>query len=78
VVFTGDIVNQAEAIPLDRGKPLLYRTFIVPEDEVRQSSLRKFLRNLEEEHDFSSLVSHDQARLEASGLSVWPDSGTNP
>lgn len=78
VIFTGDIVNQAEAIPLDRGKPLLYRTFIVPEDEVRQSSLRKFLRNLEQEHGFSSLVSHDQARLEASGLSVWPGPATSP
>jgi len=77
VVFTGDIVNQAEAIPLDRGKPLLYRTFIVPEDEVRQSSLRKFLRSLEQEHAFSPLVSHDQARLEASGLSLWPGPGTS-
>ena len=72
VVFTGDIVNHAEAIPLDRGKPLLYRTFIVPEDETRQASLRKFLAELEQEHAFTPLVSHDQTRLETSPFKAWP------
>ncbi len=72
MVFTGDIVNHAQAITLNRGKPLLYRTFIVPEDESRQATLRKFLKKLEQDHAFTPLVSHDQTRLEGSGLKPWP------
>lgn len=68
VVFTGDIVNHTEAIEFDRAKPLLYRTFVVPEDETRQSSLRTMLLNLHAQYGFALLVSHDERALEAAGL----------
>ncbi|MEE3326293.1 MAG: MBL fold metallo-hydrolase [Myxococcota bacterium] len=74
VVFTGDIVNHSQAIPLDRGKPFLYRTFLVPEDETRQSALRGFLRSLHDQHGFVVLVSHDQGALENAGLTAWSGS----
>ncbi|MFP6639499.1 MAG: ABC transporter substrate-binding protein [Myxococcota bacterium] len=74
VVFTGDIVNHAQAIPLDRGKPFLYRTFLVPEDESRQSSLRGFLRDLHDRQGFGLLVSHDQRALEDAGVTAWSQS----
>ncbi|MFP8878870.1 MAG: MBL fold metallo-hydrolase, partial [Myxococcota bacterium] len=71
VVFTGDIVNHTQAIALDRGKPLLYRTLLVPEDEPRQSSLRAFLRDLHDREGFDLLVSHDEGALAGAGLRSW-------
>lgn len=72
LVFVGDIVNAAQAIELNQGKPLLYRTVLVPEDEERQSSLRQFIATLQDQHDFQAIASHDQKALEASGLPEWP------
>ncbi|MDG2050817.1 MAG: MBL fold metallo-hydrolase, partial [Myxococcota bacterium] len=73
LVFVGDIVNAAQAIEINRGKPLLYRTFLVPEDEERQNSLRQFIRSLQTLHGFQAIASHDQSVLETSGLPAWND-----
>ena len=70
--FTGDIVNNADAITYDIPKPWLYRTLIVPESEPRQAELRAFLKRLRDERGFTLLVSHDAASLQASGLPAWP------
>lgn len=69
--FVGDIVNNIDGINQDVPKPWAYRTLMVPEDEARQSELRRYLRTLRDEHGFTLLVSHDQLQLEASGVPAW-------
>jgi len=69
--FTGDIVNNADAITHDIPKPLLYRTLIVPESEPRQAELRAYLKRLRDEGGFTLIVSHDEGSLQASGLPAW-------
>ena len=71
-LFLGDIVNAAQALELNQGKPILYRTILVPEDEERQNSLRQFISTLQHQHGFQSIASHDQLALEASTLPEWP------
>jgi len=70
-VFVGDIVNNIDGVTYDVPKPFLYRTFIVPEDETRQSELRLFLRELRDRFGFTLLVSHDQQAIERSGIAPW-------
>lgn len=70
--FVGDIVNHIDGVRLDRGKPLLYRTLIVPEDEVRLGELRRMLAALERDHGYTLLVAHDQRSLESSGVPPFP------
>jgi glyoxylase-like metal-dependent hydrolase (beta-lactamase superfamily II) len=66
--FVGDIVNHIDGIRLDRPKPLLYRTLVVPEDEARLGELRRLLAVLEREHAYVLLVPHDQHAIAASGV----------
>lgn len=76
-VFVGDIVNNIDGITEDIPKPWFYRTFIVPEDGVRQEELRRYLRELRDRFGFTLLVSHDQRQIEQSGITAWSsDSGT--
>jgi len=70
--FVGDIVNHIDGIRLDRGKPLLYRTLLVPEDETRLGELRRMLAALEREHGYVLLVAHDQQALESSDVPPFP------
>jgi len=70
-VFTGDIVNHIDGVRLDVPKPLLYRLLVVPEDDDRQSELRKYLRELNEARGFAVVVSHDQRAIEALKLPSW-------
>lgn len=70
--FTGDTVNHADAIAHDIPKPWLYRTFIIPESEARQTELRRFLAALQAQAAVQPLVSHDQLALERSGVPAWP------
>jgi glyoxylase-like metal-dependent hydrolase (beta-lactamase superfamily II) len=70
-VFVGDIVNNIDGITYDIPKPLLYRLLVVPEDEQRQSELRRFLRELRDRFGFTLLVSHDQRQIEHSGIAAW-------
>jgi len=69
--FAGDIVNHADGIAYDVPKPLLYRTLIVPEDEGRQGELRRWLRELQQQHAFTVLPAHDQHQIERSGVPPW-------
>ena len=68
LAFAGDTVNHIDGVRHDVAKPFLYRTFVVPESDERQSELRRFLATLERERGFAVLVSHDQAALLAAGL----------
>lgn len=70
-VFTGDTVNNIDAIAHDIPKPWIYRTFIIPESEGRQTELRHFLKALQEQAGAVPLVSHDQLALERSGVPAW-------
>lgn len=70
-VFTGDIVNHVDAIAYDIPKPWIYRTFIIPESEGRQTELRRFIKGLQEQAGAVPLVSHDQLALERSGVPAW-------
>lgn len=67
-VFTGDIVNSVAGIDFEIPKPWLYRLLVVPEDDERLGTLRRFLRELREGDGVSLLVSHDARQIEASGV----------
>ena len=70
-VMVGDIVNNVDGITFDVPKPWLYRLLVVPEDDERQSELRRYLRRLRDQYAITPLVSHDQLSLEASGIPAW-------
>lgn len=69
--FAGDTVNNADGIAYDVPKPFVYRTLIVPEDETRQSELRRWLLELERKKGFTVLPAHDQQHIERSGVPAW-------
>lgn len=69
--FTGDIVNHLDGVLHDVPKPLLYRTLIIPEDGDRQAELRRFLKQLHDQQQFTLLVSHDQRALGESGVPAY-------
>ena len=71
-VFTGDVANARDGIRLDLPKPWYYSTFIVPEDTDRLGQVRRFVRDLAQEHDFTVLVQHDELSIEESGVPRWP------
>jgi len=66
--LTGDIVNNIDGINHDIPKPFFYSLVVVPEDGERLAELRGFLRELRDRAGIVLLVSHDQAELEASGV----------
>jgi glyoxylase-like metal-dependent hydrolase (beta-lactamase superfamily II) len=68
LAFTGDVVNHAEGIRQDIGKPAAYRTLVVPESEERLGRVRRWLRRLEQRLGFELVVAHDRAQLESLGL----------
>lgn len=70
-VFTGDIVNHLDGVLLDVPKPLLYRLLVVPEDDDRQSELRRYLRELHAAQGFTVVVSHDLRAIDALQLPSW-------
>lgn len=70
-LFSGDVTNTIDGIEKDVPKPFFYRLVIVPEDDDRLGELRRYLRVLEHEHDFSIVVSHDQEHLKALGIPAW-------
>src|SRR5262249_11411879 len=76
--FTGDIVNNADAITHDIPKPLLYRTLIVPESEPRHAELRAYLKPLRAEGGVPLLGWHDEGSLQASGLPAWKTQVAGP
>ena len=67
--ITGDIVNHIDGVNLDLPKPFLYSLVVVPEDGERLGELRRYLRELRDHAGVVLLVSHDEAELEASGVS---------
>ena len=69
--FVGDIVNNVAGIEHDIPKPWVYRTFIIPESESRQTELRHFLKDLQAQAGAVPLVSHDQLSLERAGIAAW-------
>ncbi len=69
--FVGDIVNNLDGILNDVPKPYLYRLLIVPEDDERQSTLRRYLLDLHNNHGVSLVVSHDQRAIEALAIPHW-------
>lgn len=71
VLFTGDIVNARDGMRHDIPKPWLYSLLIVPEDTERLGEVRRFLRSLEEDHDFTVLVQHDELSIEDAGVLRW-------
>ena len=73
--FAGDTVNHLDGVHRDIAKPWLYRTFLVPESDERQSELRHFLAALERERGFAILVSHDEASIVATGVPPWSVGG---
>jgi ABC-type sulfate/molybdate transport systems ATPase subunit len=44
---------------------------MVPEDDERQTELRRFLRRLRDRDGFTLLVSHDELALQQSGVPAW-------
>lgn len=78
---TGDVVNHIDGINFDIGKPLLYRLFVVPEDEGRLSAVRRWLRDLRDLHGVDLLVPHDELALDAAGIerlsAPMADAGAN-
>jgi glyoxylase-like metal-dependent hydrolase (beta-lactamase superfamily II) len=69
--FAGDTINNVDGVLHDIPKPTLYRWLVVPEDEARQSELRRYLRRLHQEHGVTVLAAHDQLAIEASRMSAW-------
>lgn len=70
-VFTGDVVNNIDAVNHNISKPFLYRLLVVPEDDTRLAALRVQLRRLRDERGATLLVSHDQLAIEASGIPLY-------
>lgn len=70
-LFAGDLVNHAAGIDHDVAKPWLYSLLVVPEDTVRLSELRQWLRELRNGHDIVVVPAHDLHEIEASGIPYW-------
>lgn len=68
LAFTGDVANHVAGIRQNVGKPLLYRTFMVPESEPRLARVRGWLQHLERDLGFELLVAHDHAQLASLAL----------
>lgn len=69
--FGGDIANARDGIRHDIPKPWLYSLLVVPEDTERLGELRRFLRTLHQNHDFTVLVPHDELAIERAGVLRW-------
>jgi glyoxylase-like metal-dependent hydrolase (beta-lactamase superfamily II) len=68
LAFTGDVANHVGGIRQNVGKPLLYRSLMVPESEPRLARVRGWLQHLERDLGFELLVAHDHAQLASLGL----------
>lgn len=71
VVITGDVVNNVDGINFDVGKPGIYSTLIVPEDDSRLSEVRRYLLELRDRAGFELLVSHDEFALASSAVAPY-------
>jgi glyoxylase-like metal-dependent hydrolase (beta-lactamase superfamily II) len=67
-VLSGDITNFKESISENRPKSWAYSTFVTPESRDRLETLRLWLAELDEDPQFSVVVSHDLDALEATGI----------
>ncbi len=72
-VFTGDIANARDGVRHDIPKPWMYSTFIVPEDAERLGEVRRFVRSLHQEQDFTVLVQHDERSIEETDVLRWTE-----
>ena len=59
LLFSGDITNDAASLHQDIPKSLVYSYVIVPENTKRTAKIRQWLNNLDQQHNFSVIVSHD-------------------
>jgi glyoxylase-like metal-dependent hydrolase (beta-lactamase superfamily II) len=65
--FAGDVANAVDGIRHDVPKPFLYRTLLVPEDDARLGTVRRFLAHLEQA-GFAVVPAHDLLHLRELGL----------
>jgi len=70
-LLTGDISNSREALIGNQPKGFLYSYLFVPEDEARLEQLRLLLTELDEDEQFTAIVSHDPEAIAASGMPLW-------
>jgi glyoxylase-like metal-dependent hydrolase (beta-lactamase superfamily II) len=68
LIFLGDIVNNIDGVTYNVPKPYLYRLLAVPEDDMRTDELRRYLRDLRDQHGVQVIPAHDQHAIEASGI----------
>lgn len=59
LLFSGDTTNDIDSIEHNKPKPALYSYVIVPESTKRTAELRSWLRELDQNPNFSVIVSHD-------------------
>jgi glyoxylase-like metal-dependent hydrolase (beta-lactamase superfamily II) len=67
-VLAGDVVFEKSQIAEDRPKPLVYRLLITPENDGQLGKVRRWLRDLEAEGEFTVIPSHDGGYLDSLGL----------
>ncbi|MFT5677080.1 MAG: glyoxylase-like metal-dependent hydrolase (beta-lactamase superfamily II) [Paraglaciecola sp.] len=63
-LFSGDITNDKASLNHNIPKDALYSYMLVPENTKRTSELRKWLNALDQNDQFSVIVSHDLANAE--------------
>ena len=70
LLFSGDITNTKADLDQDKPKALLYSYVLVPENVNRTAQLRQWLQQLDQQEEFSVVVSHDVIRTLV--LQPWP------
>jgi len=61
-LFSGDVFGTRKDLLEGKAKPLIYTTFIVPENRFQNSRLRPWLRELDAKEDIEVVVSHSLER----------------